>query len=301
MKLSPKLKWLSGLLVANLALSACQDVSSTSKTDDNETVNTDKESLSLVADNDSDDLAIADAPISAEQRMIETLSHYRWILSTATDKKTRPIDALNFINDQVIFTFNQYQGQNTISYTVGCNTMNAAFELESDKLIIEDSMSTKMSCEDLNAAENQLNELMQGDSQLSMVESTPPMLTQVTSDSVTLVWEGVMTAQAKYNSKGETVFWAVKANSKPCVENSVQRCLQVKPVTYDEQGIKTAEGEFAEFNGVIDGYEHSDTHDEVLRLQRFKTDVDTVLVDNSDSKYAYVLDMVIESSAVESK
>lgn len=301
MKLSPKLKWLSGLLVANLALSACQDVSSTAKTDDNETVNTDKESLSLVADNDSDDLAIADAPISAEQQMIETLSHYRWILSTATDKKTQPIDALNFINDQVIFTFNQYQGQNTISYTVGCNTMNAAFELESDKLIIEDSMSTKMSCEDLNAAENQLNELMQGDSQLSMVESTPPMLTQVTSDSVTLVWEGVMTAQAKYNSKGETVFWAVKANSKPCVENSVQRCLQVKPVTYDEQGIKTAEGEFAEFNGVIDGYEHSDTHDEVLRLQRFKTDVDTVLVDNSDSKYAYVLDMVIESSAVESK
>lgn len=296
MKLSSKLTVLSSLLVTCLALSACQDVSSTTKTDSNQALKTDDEIIDPV-----DNLAIDDASISEEQQLIKTLSQYRWILFTAVDKNTQPVALLTSINEQVIFNFSQYQGQNTISYTVGCNMMNAAFELRADKLVIEDSMSTKMSCGDLNDAENQLNELMQGDSQLSMVEGVPPMLTQVTSDSVTLVWQGIMTAQAKYNSKGETIFWAVEANTKPCAENSVQRCLQIKPVTYDEQGIKIAEGEFAEFNGVIDGYEHSDMYDEVLRLQRFKTDVDTVLVDNKDSEYAYVLDMVIESSALEPK
>lgn len=107
-----------------------------------------------------------------------------------------------------------------------------------------------------------------------------------------------MTAQAKYNSKGDTVFWAVDAQSKPCSDNNAQLCLQIRPVTYDEQGIKTEEGEVVEFAGVIDGYEHDNTHDEVLRLQRFKTNVDTVLVDNIDSEYAYVLDTVIERTAI---
>ena len=62
--------------------------------------------------------------------------------------------------------------------------------------------------------------------------------------------------------------------------------------------MKTSEGEWTEFAGTIDDYQHDDSHDEVLRLQRFKTANDTVLVDNIDSKYAYVLDTIIESELV---
>ena len=54
-----------------------------------------------------------------------------------------------------------------------------------------------------------------------------------------------------------------------------------------------------DFAGSIDGYQHDGQHNEILRLQRFKTDTDTVLVDNADSQYAYVLDRVIESTLVD--
>jgi hypothetical protein len=230
--------------------------------------------------------------------MIEHLSRYRWTLATATDGTTQPLTALMAIKDQVTLNFNQYQGQNTVSYSVGCNNMSAGYDLQGATLTTEDSMSTKMSCGDLNTAENRLNKLMQGTSQLSLVDGEPPMLTQVTGDATNLVWKGKLTPQAKYNTKGETIFWAVNADTKPCVSNSTQACLQVKPITYDDQGIKTSEGEWTEFVGDIDGYQHDGKHDDVLRLQRYELDADDVSASVSGAEYAYVLDMVIESATV---
>ncbi len=298
MKSSFTLKLLPSLLIGVLGLSACQDSSSTVEGDNSKVVDSNSESDGLSDTNTVNSISpvVADAPKSTEQQMVDTLSHYRWTLANATGADAKPIDSLTSIKEQVTLIFTEYQGQNAVSYSVGCNTMNAAFQLQANTLISEDSMSTKMSCEDLNIAENQLDKLMKGESQLSMVNGESPMLTQKTSDSATLVWQGKMTAQAKYNNKGETVFWAVKADRKPCTGNSVQMCLQVQPVTYDERGIRISEGKFTEFNGVIDGYKHDNTSDEVLRLQRFKTDIDTVVVDNTESEYAYVLDTVIESS-----
>ena len=291
---SAKLVWLPSLLAASLVLSACNNTSQNN--DPKVTANTTSD---VVADPTVTATDTTNAvPATAEQTMIDNLPRYRWILATAMDNNNQPLRALMAIKDQVTLNFNQYQGQNSVSYSVGCNTMGAAYQLEDQKLSIEDSMSTKMSCGDLDIVENRLNELMQGDSELSLVVGEVTELTQVTSDGVTLVWTGKMTPQAKYKGKAETVFWAVSANTKPCVNNNGQMCLQVKPVTYDEQGRKINEGAVVEFAGTIDGYEHDNTQDQVLRLQRFKTEADTVLVDNIDSEYAYVLDTVIETSAI---
>lgn len=292
---SAKLVWLPSLLAASLALSACNDIS---QTNDSEVAATntisDVVTGSAVTASDTTNAV----PATAEQTMIDNLPRYRWTLATAMDNNHQPLSALMAIKDQVTLNFNQHQGQNSISYSVGCNTMGAAYQLEDQKLSIDESMSTKMSCGDLDIVESRLNELMQGDSELSLVVGEGTELTQVTSDGVTLVWTGKMTPQAKYKGKATTVFWAVSANTKPCVDNNGQMCLQVKPVTYDEQGRKVDEGEVVEFAGTIDGYEHDNTQDQVLRLQRFKTEADTVLVDNIDSEYAYVLDTVIETSAI---
>ena len=287
-----KLVLLPSMLVALLAMSACNDTS-TSTTDNDISAATSMEAVTPIDSN-----ANTADPMTAEQTMSDNLSRYRWTLSTAMDSSNQPISALMAIKDQVTLQFNEQQSQNTISYSVGCNTIGAMYQLQGQTLKTQEGMSTKMSCGDLDGVENSLNELMQGDSTLSLVEGDSPQLTQVTDDATTLVWVGKMTAQAKYNGKGETVFWAVSADSKPCVDNKAQVCLQIMPLTYDDQGIKTSEGKPVEFAGVIDGYQHDGTHDEVLRLQRFKTGVDTVLVDNVDSEYAYVLDAVIERSAV---
>ena len=314
-----KFALLPSILAASLALGACQDASVPNENDLQESVNTTTgaaDGNTVTTDATINAESKADE-MSAEEQMIASLSRYRWTLISATDKGAQPLNRLLDIKDQVRLSFSQYQGENTLSYSVGCNTMSAGYELQGHTLTIEDGMSTKMSCGELDKAENDLSQLMQGESQLTLVvdnnssinedskndnskdvnlKSDKPILTQVTSDATTLVWEGKLTSQAKYNSKGETVFWAVNAKKIVCAENSSEMCLQVKPITYDDQGIKVSEGKWSAFTGEIDGYQHDGMHDEVLRLQRYQLDYNESA---EDEEYAYVLDAVIESAVVE--
>ncbi len=303
MTLSFKSALLPSMLAISLALAGCQD--SADSTDNNiETANATNADL----ENENTTLDKA-GKMSAEEQMIANITRYRWTLTSAVSKDDKPLAVLTDVKDQIRLSFNQNHDDNALSYTVGCNTISAEYELKDSTLAIEDGMSTKMSCGDLDKAENALMQLMQGDSQLILVKDVEskdnslgdaPLLTQVTSNSDTLVWKGRLTPQAKYNSKGETLFWAVNAKMVPCAAGSSEMCLQVKPITYDDQGIKTSEGEWSAFDGEIEGYQYDGKHNEVLRIQRY-------LLNNSDAaeesssieEYAYVLDAVIESSVVE--
>lgn len=285
-----KLALLPTIVAASLMISACQDTSAPS-----ETPPADSESATMTTPSTQDEVD----SMSVEEKTIDKLSRYRWTLARAEDDRQQPIAPLMDIKDQVTLRFNQHQGQNSISYSVGCNTISATYKLDGTQLITDAGMSTKMLCPTLNDAENRLHAFMQGESELVVSDDTPATLTQITDEDITLIWTGRMTPQAKYNSNGETLFWAVSAETKPCTDNKGQMCLQIQPITYDDQGIKTSEGEWREFAGIIDGYQHDGMHDEVLRLQRYETNTDTVLADNVDSNYAYVLDTVIESSVAE--
>ena len=284
------------ILAASLALGACQKDAAPTGGDA-----PDNTEAGTVTDAVSDTAVEADTAndtkLTAEQEMIKDLARYRWTLLDIDDKSGGPvITTLVDIKEQVTLLFNQNQGQNTLNYSVGCNTISAVYQLQGQTLTTEESMSTKMLCEDLNKAENRLNTLMQGSSQLSLTEGENPVLTQVTSNAITLTWEGKLTSQAKYNSKGETVFWAVNAKKVACADDSSEMCLQVKPITYDDQGIKVSEGEWSAFTGEIDGYQHDGMHDEVLRLQRYELDSNE---STEGEEYAYVLDAVIESAVAE--
>ncbi|MGO2339581.1 MAG: META domain-containing protein [Psychrobacter sp.] len=307
----------SSLLAASVALSACQGSSTPSESmavDDankvtRKTDNTDAMDGDIISNVMVGEDKVTVKEMNAEEAMIHNLSRYRWTLVSAADSSDQPLDTLMQITNQVRLSFNQYQGQNTLNYSVGCNTMSAVYRLQGSALTIDDSMSTKMSCGDLDQAENSLSQLLQGDSQLvfatdsDVSKDDTPILTQVTNDSVTLVWEGELTPQAKYNSKGEAVFWAVSADMIPCADSDAQMCLRVKPITYNNQGIKISEGEWSVFTGEIDGYQHDSMHDEVLRLQRYRlsnSDGTEVNASNASGKeYAYVLDAVIQSSVAE--
>ena len=316
--LLPRSVLLLSMLVTSLALSACYGSSNENeRSDDTDAAASEVSDNGLVNQDAANTDAMAGEAISGnmsvEDVMINNLSRYRWTLISATDSHDQPLDMLMQITDQVRLSFNEYQGQNTLNYSVGCNTVSAAYQLQGTALTIEDSMSTKMSCGDLNKAEDNLSTLMQGDSELILamandasvdsLKSDTPILTQTTSDAATLVWQGKLTSQARYDSKGEAVFWAVSADMIPCADSSSQMCLRVKPVTYDSQGIKINEGKWMVFTGEIDGYQHDSRYEEVLRLQRYQLDGGNMAEDDtsstSDDKYAYVLDAVIESSVVE--
>jgi heat shock protein HslJ len=295
MTLSFKSSLLPSMLAISLVLSACQDAS-VSKDANIESADTNINASNTDIENNTATLAKARA-MSAEEQMIENLARYRWTLLDIDDKSGGPvITTLIDIKNQVMLSFKQNQGYNTLNYGVGCNTMSAFYQLQGHTLTTEDSMNTKMLCENLNKAENRLDTLMQGTSEISVTEGDNPVLTQVNSNAVTLSWKGRLTPQAKYNSKGETIFWAVNANEVACSDKSLEMCLQVKPVIYNDEGIKVSEGKWSAFNGEIDGYQHDGKHDEVLRLQRYQLDSDKI---SEGEEYAYVLDAVIESSVVQ--
>ena len=284
------------ILAASLALGACQKDAAPTGGDAPDNTEAGIATDATLNTDTAPDTA-NDTKLTAEQEMIKDLARYRWTLLDIDDKSGGPvITTLVDIKEQVTLLFNQNQGQNTLNYSVGCNTISAVYQLQGQTLTTEESMSTKMLCEDLNKAENRLNTLMQGSSQLSLTEGENPVLTQVTSNAITLTWEGRLTSQAKYNSKGETVFWAVNAKKVACADDSSEMCLQVKPITYDDQGIKVSEGEWSAFTGEIDGYQHDGMHDEVLRLQRYELDSNE---STEGEEYAYVLDAVIESAVAE--
>lgn len=284
------------ILAASLALGACQKDATPTGGDAPDNTEAGTVTDATLNTDTAPDTA-NDTKLTAEQEMIKDLARYRWTLLDIDDKSGGPvITTLVDIKEQVTLLFNQNQGQNTLNYSVGCNTISAVYQLQGQTLTTEESMSTKMLCEDLNKAENRLNTLMQGSSQLSLTEGENPVLTQVTSNAITLTWEGKLTSQAKYNSKGETVFWAVNAKKVACADDSSEMCLQVKPITYDDQGIKVSEGEWSAFTGEIDGYQHDGMHDEVLRLQRYELDSNE---STEGEEYAYVLDVVIESAVAE--
>lgn len=284
------------ILAASLALGACQKDAAPTGGDAPDNTEAGTVTDATLNTDTAPDTA-NDTKLTAEQEMIKDLARYRWTLLDIDDKSGGPvITTLVDIKEQVTLLFNQNQGQNTLNYSVGCNTISAVYQLQGQTLTTEESMSTKMLCEDLNKAENRLNTLMQGSSQLSLTEGENPVLTQVTSNAITLTWEGKLTSQAKYNSKGETVFWAVNAKKVACADDSSEMCLQVKPITYDDQGIKVSEGEWSAFTGEIDGYQHDGMHDEVLRLQRYELDSNE---STEGEEYAYVLDAVIESAVAE--
>ena len=304
MTLSFKSALLPSMLAISLALVACQDPAA-SKNENVEAVNA---NTSADIENESTTIDKANK-MSAEEQMIANMARYRWALTSATSQDKMPLTALMNVKDQVRLSFNQPENEDILSYTVGCNIISAMYGLQGSTLAIEDGMSTKMSCGHLDKAENTLMQLMQGDSQLTLAKDAKseddglgdaPLLTQVTSNSDTLVWTGRLTSQAKYDSKGETLFWAVNAKKVACEAGSSEMCLQLKPITYDDHGIKTSEGEWSAFNGEIEGYQYDGKHNEVLRIQRYSLNNGDVAEESQSSEeYAYVLDAVIESSVVE--
>ena len=231
----------------------------------------------------------------SQQVSPEALSRYSWKLVNAVDSNNQPLTALTSIKDQVELSFGQHDGQNLTLFSVGCNNICAQYSLNNNVLNISNARQTMMGCGELSGAETLLGSLMQGSSQLVIKGSDMPILTQITSNHATLVWQGTLTPQAKYDQQGDTVYWQIDHQSQPCADGSNKTCLKVRPISYDAQGFKSDVGQWGLFAGTIQGYTHDDQNDEILRLQRF-------VVNPSDVKgkqYAYVLDTVVESSVAQ--
>lgn len=242
--------------------------------------------------------------INTENKLIlnaATLADYHWQLLSAKDKQGEPLSALEAIKDQVRLKFYLQQSTQYASFTVGCNSMSGNFTISNQQLKIGDVMSTEMYCEDLDPAERLMAQLMPGNSKLKLSVENPsksaltqPLLTQEFATGEALVWQGTATAEAKYQQQPDLVFWEVNHQLQDCPNPNQKTCLKVRPVYYDEQGIKKGVGDWDIFVDNIEGYNHDSSVDTVLRLKRFTVDP----VEVKGKQFVYVFDRIIESSVV---
>ena len=72
--------------------------------------------------------------------------------------------------------------------------MSSSYTVENNVLMVSDAMqSTMMLCAPLKEAERKLANLVVGTSQLELKDGDIPVLTQITENGSTLVWQGAMT------------------------------------------------------------------------------------------------------------
>jgi hypothetical protein len=113
----------------------------------------------------------------------------------------------------------------------------------------------------------------------------------------TLRFAGEPTPDARHGGPGERLFLEVAAQRVPCHHPLMPgyRCLHVREIAYDDNGIQRAGGDWRFLYQDIEGYTHEPGVRNVLRLTRYR--IANPPADGSS--IAYVLDMVVESEVVE--
>ena len=222
-----------------------------------------------------------------------SLQSYDWQLNNinSTDPITWNGSYLQTQNGKVTLNFNQ----NHITYNVGCNQLSNQYSLSKNTMQpIGTGISTLMGCGELQAREQWLAKQMQSPSELQIMETqVDAVLSQTTADGSWLQWVGKLKPEVKYG-KGETVFLEVKPKWQYCDNVTDRKCLEVRDIHYDTQGLKTAVGQWHLLDAPIINYRHDESAQRVLRLTRYRTPP----TDTKGYGNLYQLDSVIETKTL---
>ena len=233
-------------------------------------------------------------------RAASSLPRQQWRLSTATDATGQPINALLVRTDKPLQL--QFERSGNVAIDNACNTITGPFRLAGQTINLGPYAATRKACADpkLAALDAEVGARLQGDFAYRMVFGASPALELKSARGDVLVFTGSESAEARFGGPGERVFLEVAADAKPCSHPLIpdKQCLQVRELTYDEKGLKVGTpGAFGNFYDQIEGYTHVPGVRNVLRLQRYTRKN----VPADASKYAYVLDIVVESEAPKAK
>ena len=222
------------------------------------------------------------------------LAANHWRLASATDAHGKPIAALFAQADKPVqLDF----ADGNIAIHAACNHLRGGYTLNGTTLGVGRMISTMIGCpQPLHDQDRAIGDLMDHPLQVRTLDASTLVL--AAGDGSVLTFTAVPTAETRYGGPGQTVFWEVAAQTKPCshplTDNA--RCLQVREIRYDANGIKQGSpGEFTHFYGQIEGYTHQPGVRNVLRLKHFK--VKNPPADAPSD--AYVLDMTVETEQVD--
>jgi heat shock protein HslJ len=249
--------------------------------------------IAAVAPNAPTQLAFKNVPMI---RAVAVLPRQQWRLSTATDAKGQRIDALLVRADKPLQL--EFQRSGKVAIGNACNAISGPYKFRGRAIELGPYAATKMACADpkLAALDAEVGTRLQGDFTYRMAVGAAPAIELRSSRGDMLVFLGSDTADARFGGPGERVFLEVAADTKPCSDPLIpdKQCLQAREIKYDDKGLKIGTpGAFGNFHDTIEGYRHEAGVRKVLRLQRYTRKQ----VPADASKYAYVLDMVVESEA----
>ncbi|UBB18306.1 META and DUF4377 domain-containing protein [Comamonas odontotermitis] len=228
----------------------------------------------------------------------KTLQAYHWDLESAQDQSGRALPSFTALAPKTAvrlnFSAGSQPGQQLVSTKI-CNNLGGSYQLDGDKITIGNMISTQMACADGRVMQLEQAvgaQLPRAQSVRIAQDANPQSMVLSFNDGSRWNLKAVPTNATKYGNAGETIFLEVGPQTKPCSAGVMRtQCLQVRDVHYDSAGRKTTTGEWGNFYGNIEGYQHEPGIRNVLRVKRY-----TVQNPPADaSRYAYVLDMTVES------
>ena len=217
-----------------------------------------------------------------------------WRLTTATTAAGQSIAPL-FVDPAKPVQLDFAEG--ILAIRASCNYLRGAYTLSGSSLSVGQMMSTMIGCPpELHAQDKAIGDRL--DNPLTVRRLDSDALVLVADDGSVLTFKAVPTAETRYGGPAQQVFWEVAAQTKPCPHplKSGAECLQVREIHYDANGLKQGKpGEFTHFYGQIEGFTHEPGVRHVLRLKRF----DVANPPADADRYAYVLDMAVETELVD--
>ncbi|NYT63227.1 META and DUF4377 domain-containing protein [Alcaligenaceae bacterium] len=217
----------------------------------------------------------------------DTLTAYHWQLDQTPVATPKPVQ-LTFTDQRVMVS-----GL--------CNKLIAGYSINGAAMQIQQVAGTMRMCNDpgLMKYEQEVGAHLEKVKSWAIVgagikaAAATPVLTLKFDDGSLWTLNGKPTNETKYGSVGETIFLEIQPQlvscSHPLIAN--KQCMQVRTVDYDGSGIKRKLGEWQAFYDDIEGYKHIDGVRNILRVKRY-----TIANPPADaSRYAYVLDMTVES------
>ncbi|RMX04756.1 DUF4377 domain-containing protein [Corticibacter populi] len=177
-----------------------------------------------------------------------------------------------------------------------CNNIGAPYQIDGWAIHIGLGMSTRRACAEpgLMELEDRLAQrLPQAQGwQIGSAQGEPTLQLRF-ADGSQWQLQGTPTDETRFGGTPERIFLEVAPQPEACQHPLIPdgRCLKVRQIEYDANGIQTGAGSWQLWYEPIEGYVHEPGVATVLRVNRYTRQN----VPADASRYAYVLDMRVRS------